>query len=163
VVVTDGHIEIRYVIPTTDHSTKTRFCHLRTDYFDHVAVAVAHRIHLRWPATPSAPASPSLLLVGPLGDGVGDPALAQQPAAGGVAVAAVGNQMSWPLAGPPQPSWARDPDGVQQRPQLGALMTLAGGDQHGQRPATAISGQMDLGGEPAPATTQCLIRLSRRP
>src|SRR5215218_7130117 len=33
VVVTDGHVEIRYVIPTTDHSTKTRFCHLRTDYF----------------------------------------------------------------------------------------------------------------------------------
>jgi site-specific DNA recombinase len=33
VVVTDGQVEIRYVIPTTDHSTKTRFCHLRTDYF----------------------------------------------------------------------------------------------------------------------------------
>ena len=34
VVVTDGHVEIRYVIPTTSSSTKTRFCHLRTDYFD---------------------------------------------------------------------------------------------------------------------------------
>jgi site-specific DNA recombinase len=33
VVVTDGHVEIRYVIPTTDHSTKTRFRHMRTDYF----------------------------------------------------------------------------------------------------------------------------------
>jgi site-specific DNA recombinase len=33
VVVTDGQVEIRYVIPATDHSTKTRFCHLRTDYF----------------------------------------------------------------------------------------------------------------------------------
>jgi site-specific DNA recombinase len=33
VVVTDGHVEIRYVIPTTPGSTKTRFCHLRTDYF----------------------------------------------------------------------------------------------------------------------------------
>jgi site-specific DNA recombinase len=33
VVVTDGRVEIRYVIPTTDHGTKTRFCHLRTDYF----------------------------------------------------------------------------------------------------------------------------------
>jgi site-specific DNA recombinase len=33
VVVTDGHVEIRYVIPTTSSSTKTRFCHLRTDYF----------------------------------------------------------------------------------------------------------------------------------
>jgi site-specific DNA recombinase len=33
VVVTDGQVEIRYVIPTTTSSTKTRFCHLRTDYF----------------------------------------------------------------------------------------------------------------------------------
>ena len=40
VVVTDGQVEIRYVIPTTDHSTTTRFCHLRTDYFDPVALPV---------------------------------------------------------------------------------------------------------------------------
>jgi hypothetical protein len=33
VVITDAQVEIRYVIPTTDHSTHTRFCHLRTDYF----------------------------------------------------------------------------------------------------------------------------------
>ena len=33
VVVTDGQVEIRYVIPTTPGSTTTRFCHLRTDYF----------------------------------------------------------------------------------------------------------------------------------
>jgi hypothetical protein len=33
VVVTDGQVEIRYVIPTTPSSTTTRFCHLRTDYF----------------------------------------------------------------------------------------------------------------------------------
>src|SRR5262249_39145279 len=33
VVVPDGDVEIRYVIPTTDASTHTRFCHLRTDYF----------------------------------------------------------------------------------------------------------------------------------
>jgi hypothetical protein len=33
VIVTDGRVEIRYVIPTTPGSTQTRFCHLRTDYF----------------------------------------------------------------------------------------------------------------------------------
>src|SRR5215204_7222525 len=33
VVVTDGQVEIRYVVPTTPGSTHTRFCHLRTDYF----------------------------------------------------------------------------------------------------------------------------------
>jgi len=40
VVVTDGAVEIRYVIPTTDASTHTRFCHLRTDYFNRPAVIV---------------------------------------------------------------------------------------------------------------------------
>jgi len=34
VVVTDDAVEIRYVMPTTDASTHTRFCQLRTDYFD---------------------------------------------------------------------------------------------------------------------------------
>jgi hypothetical protein len=101
VVVTDGEVEIHYVIPTTPGSTETRFCHLRTDYFDHVALLVAHRIQLRRAATPWAPASSSLLLVGPLRDRVGDPAPPQQPPAAGVAVAAVGGQMGGPLARSP--------------------------------------------------------------
>ncbi|SRR6266508_2718594 len=83
VLVTDGQVEIRYVIPTTDHSTKTRFCHLRTDYFDHVAALVAHRVE---PTRPSRAA----LLVAAGGDGVGDPAAAQQGPAGGIAVAGDG-------------------------------------------------------------------------
>ncbi len=33
VVVTDGDVEIRYVIPTSPNSEHVRFCHLRTDYF----------------------------------------------------------------------------------------------------------------------------------
>jgi site-specific DNA recombinase len=41
VVVTDGQVEIRYVIPTTPGSTKTRFCHLRTDYLHPIALTVA--------------------------------------------------------------------------------------------------------------------------
>jgi site-specific DNA recombinase len=41
VVVTNGEVEIRYVIPTSEASLKTRFCHLRTDYFERVPV---HRL-----------------------------------------------------------------------------------------------------------------------
>jgi site-specific DNA recombinase len=33
VVVTNGAVEIRYVIPMTERSTHSRFCHLRIDYF----------------------------------------------------------------------------------------------------------------------------------
>jgi hypothetical protein len=40
-----------------------------------------------------------------------------------------------------------------------ALVALAGGDQHGQRPPTAIAGQMQLGGQPAAATAQRLVNI----
>jgi site-specific DNA recombinase len=33
VVVTNGEVEIRYVIPTSPSSEQTRFCHLRSNYF----------------------------------------------------------------------------------------------------------------------------------
>jgi len=33
VIVTDGEVEIRYVIPTSPRGEQERFCHLRTDYF----------------------------------------------------------------------------------------------------------------------------------
>ncbi len=32
VIVDDGQVEIRYVIPTSEAGAQTRFCHLRTDY-----------------------------------------------------------------------------------------------------------------------------------
>ena len=40
VIVTDGDVEIRYVIPTSPASEHVRFCHLRTDYFDDPAAAI---------------------------------------------------------------------------------------------------------------------------
>jgi site-specific DNA recombinase len=35
VIVTNGDVEIRYVIPTSPSSEHVRFCHLRSDYFGH--------------------------------------------------------------------------------------------------------------------------------
>jgi hypothetical protein len=130
--------------------------------FHDIAVPVAHGIDHRWPAAPSAPAGPELLLVGPLRDGVGDPPLAQQPPTRRVAVAPVGDQVSWTLAGPTRPRPGH-PNRIEQRFQLGALMALASGDQYGQRTAAAITGQMDLGGEPTPAASQGLVDLGSRP
>jgi site-specific DNA recombinase len=46
VVVTNGQVEIRYVIPTTPGSTKTRFCHLRTDYFGRPGLPQARSPHV---------------------------------------------------------------------------------------------------------------------
>jgi site-specific DNA recombinase len=40
VVVKDGDVEIRYVIPTSLESEHVRFCHLRKDHFDAKALAI---------------------------------------------------------------------------------------------------------------------------
>jgi hypothetical protein len=116
VVVTNGQVEIRYVIPTTPGSTHTRFCHLRTDYFDHVALPVADAVEAGRPARPAT-------LVDAGRDGVGDAAAAKQPPARLVAVATVGQQVSGRLRGRPPPcgrgkaSASRSSAGAQCRPQ----------------------------------------------
>ena len=46
VVVTDGEVEIRYVLPTTPASEYVRFCHLRKDYFHHPAPWQEHEAAL---------------------------------------------------------------------------------------------------------------------
>ena len=68
VVVTNGAVEIRYVIPTTDNSAHTRFCHLRTDYFQIEAANVGppEEVQVRC-ARPVAPQPEDLGLVGPPG------------------------------------------------------------------------------------------------
>ena len=37
VLVTDGEVEIRYVIPLSPDGERTRFCHLRKDYLTSIA------------------------------------------------------------------------------------------------------------------------------
>ena len=41
VLVAEGEVEIRYVVPTHPNSEKVRFCHLRKDYFDQVIEILA--------------------------------------------------------------------------------------------------------------------------
>jgi site-specific DNA recombinase len=50
VIVTDGAVEIRYVLPTSPNGPHPPFCQLRKDYFDGVALLVKPRVELRWPA-----------------------------------------------------------------------------------------------------------------
>ena len=47
VLVTDGEVEIRYVIPLSPDSERVRFCHLRKDYFDHVPLSLQVPIFIR--------------------------------------------------------------------------------------------------------------------
>lgn len=41
VLVNDGEVEIRYVVPTNKASEQVRFCHLCTDYSDGASAATA--------------------------------------------------------------------------------------------------------------------------
>jgi len=40
IIVDDGQVEIRYVIPTSEAGAQTRFCHLRKDYFNAVSFVI---------------------------------------------------------------------------------------------------------------------------
>jgi site-specific DNA recombinase len=46
VVVTDGDLEMRYVLPTSPQSEHVRFCHLRKDYFDDAGQVLGVRGHI---------------------------------------------------------------------------------------------------------------------
>jgi hypothetical protein len=150
VVVTDGQVEIRYVIPTTDHSTKTRFCHLRTDYFHLIPVAVADSVKGWRPAATSSLAGPVGLLVVALGDGVGDVALAQRRPVGAAAVGLVPGQVIGTHSGPTAATRPGHPHGVHQPHQLAGVGVLAWDEAGGQIPAAAVADGMQLGGQPTP-------------
>jgi site-specific DNA recombinase len=144
VVVTDGHVEIRYVIPTTSSSTKTRFCHLRTDYFHPVALAVGGPVE-------AAPAG----LVGLGRDHRPDAAAAAQVAPqAGEAVALVARDRGRADPGPaPRPP---DRAGLHERTQHRRLVALPGGGQDHHRLATAFDPKVQLGGVAAAAAAQRL-------
>jgi site-specific DNA recombinase len=47
VLVSDGTVEIRYVIPLSSDSERVRFCHSREDYFDSVASPIGFAVEAR--------------------------------------------------------------------------------------------------------------------
>jgi site-specific DNA recombinase len=61
VIVTDGKVEIRYVIPTTSASEHVRFCHLRKDYFNHPTPLQQHEAFLLFPTQDWLKQEPTML------------------------------------------------------------------------------------------------------
>jgi len=59
VIVADGEVEIRYVIPTSSSSEHVRFCHLRSDYFGDPHLVRAHhrqplhQVGIAWKGMPA--------------------------------------------------------------------------------------------------------------
>ncbi|GAB2769514.1 hypothetical protein GCM10027072_80330 [Streptomyces bullii] len=63
----------------------------------------------------------------------------------------VGTHARIPSAG------ALDPYTLQDGDHLRAVAPLAGGNQQGQRPATALPGEVDLAGQAAPGTAESFV------
>jgi hypothetical protein len=122
--------------------------------FHHVATFVSRLVEgqrATWSGSASRP------LIGTLGNGVGDVALAQEPPTARVAVAFVGDDPIWPGAGPTTPTGAWHPDAVEHRGQLGAVMALSWGDHDRKRSPLAVAREVKLGRQSAAAAPESFI------
>jgi hypothetical protein len=160
VVVTDGKVEIRYVIPTTPGSTNTRFCHLRTDYFHLIPVAVTVPIKGRRPSATGPLAGTVGLLVITLRNRVPDVAGAQRRPVGATAVGLVAGQLRHPGARPAASTRAGHPHGVHQPDQLDGVGVLARGQPGGQVAAATITDGVELGRQPPRDRPSACCRLA---
>lgn len=124
-----------------------------------VALLAAPGIEDRRAAARAAAAAAVLLLVLLDRDDRGDPALAQVGAVGRRRARLTGHRPARPDAGPTLPA-AGDADLVQQRDELRAVAVLARGQNASDRTAPAVSGQVNLGAQPAAGTAK---RLPDRP
>jgi hypothetical protein len=130
--------------------------------FDHIASPIDDRVEPERSATPAASAGPVGPLIGPLGDGVPDVAAAQLGPQRSGAVALVGQQMLWAGARPAG-TGPSDPDPAKQRDGLGVVVDVAAGQQQRQRPTQAITGQMQLGGQPTTGPSEGFVSVSVAP
>ena len=119
VVVTDGDVEIRYVIPTTPTSEQVRFCHLRTDYFDHIPTRVDHLVEGE---RTTRPACPACALIPSLRNRVRDLSLTEQTTTMRIALAFVGDEPLWAGSRPPATIWSRDTNASEHWLQLRTIM-----------------------------------------
>jgi site-specific DNA recombinase len=147
VLVSDDVVEIRYVIPLSPDSEKVRFCHLRKDYFDPVALTICFTIEPRLP-----------LLIALARDHRHDAAPTQPAPSGGAAVALVAGHPPRPQPGA-APAWPADSTLVEQRFQRDLLVALAAGQHRRDRLAAALGAQVHLRGE---ATLRAAQRLTPR-
>jgi hypothetical protein len=96
-------------------------------------------------------------LIRALGYDMWDLPLAQQVPTPGIAVALVGNDPVWAGARPPPPIGAWDPDAVEHEGQLRTVMPVSWRDHDGERSSFAVTGEMELGGQPSTAAPESLV------
>jgi hypothetical protein len=121
---------------------------------DHVATGVDRLVNDEWTTRSSRPLR---ALVAPLWNGVLDLPPAQQAPTAGIAIAFISDEVIWAGAWSPAPCGVWDPDAVQHGSQLGTIMTLSWGNDDGEGPPAAVTGEMELGRQPSTAAPEPLI------
>jgi hypothetical protein len=74
-----------------------------------------------------------------------------------IAVALVGDEPIRARARSPPPTRSPDTNPIQDGRHLGAVMPVSWGDDDGEGPPVAVTGQMELGRQPAAAAAEPLI------
>ena len=145
VIVTNGEVEIRYVIPTSEASTHTRFCQLRMDYFHAIPLAVRTSVEAR-----------VRTLVTARGDHCPDAAPTQVGPHRLVAEALVAGD---PARAQPRSatSPARNRALIQHGFERDLLVALAAGQHRGDRLPMAFGAQVELGRETTLRAAQSLL------
>lgn len=111
--------------------------------FDHVAAPIGHRIEHRWPATSTAPTPPVGLLIDAFGDRGSDTATAQVSTDRTGGISLIGQHPPRSLPGLP-PAGFRHPDPGQHLGEHCAIVDVARSQHERQRPAMAVTRQMDF-------------------
>src|SRR2546421_2655104 len=157
-----GHVDgpapdvVAFVVPGGDCAV---LAELAESALDGVALLIGSGVEGGRAAAPAAALEPVLHLVRGFGDGRLDPAAAQVSADRGAGVRLVAQDP--PRAGPgPARAPARDLELPHQGQEGHRVVALPGAGQPRQRPAPAVSEQVDLAGQPAPGPAQRLRFLS---
>jgi hypothetical protein len=124
--------------------------------FDGMPLLVDLAVEGGWPAAVPAPVLAVGDPVGLFGDGALDAALAQVGAVGARSVGLVAQGPVRAGPGPPRPQ-PGNRDLIQDSGELGAVATLPGGNENGQRFLALLGRQVNLGGQAAAGPSEPVI------
>jgi len=120
--------------------------------FHHVSPRIGVLVEDQWTTGLNRALRPLVAVFGVFRDGVRDAALPQQPAATWIAVALVGYHPIWARAWASGSTGTGNPKAFQDGGQPRAIVAVSRGDGDGERSAFAVTGQVKLGRQSAPAT-----------
>jgi hypothetical protein len=121
---------------------------------DHIAPRIGRLVKDEWTTRSSGPMG---ALIAALWNRVFDLPPAEQASTARIAIALVGDDAIWAPPRAPASARSRNADSLQDRLQLGTVMSLSWRDHHRKRASLAVAGQVELGRQPAAAAAEPLV------